>query len=493
MFVIPLGLQAKTRDLPWLTLAIFAATCAYSWLYMGLDQRLARQHYTSEAVQERLHKAKPLAIAACPILKPKHVACERLNAHLQPDKIETLRGFESRLNRELAPMSGQYIPHLIAYVVANENWHRPSLEIRQLREYAAYEAANQKTQQEMTEFNLANGLLSKATLDLITVMRAQFLHGGFMHLIGNMVFLLIFAFAVEQRIGSFGLSLVYLLGGALGLAFHILLESDPSRVLLGASAGVFAVGGAFMTLFWSKKMRAWVSAFFVYNRVVLIPTWLFFGVFILTQEFSGVLQPVSTPIAHLAHLGGFAAGSAFTLLFMMVKPVKAPFVFPFESDLYKQCLKEQMPAKRLGVIRHILFYNPTNEVALVEGWRSVLSLPSLKWETLPKRVQSFLKENFSSLIRYQLGLDQNDIGREEFFKTLQQVNWPWVELVPKAESVHLFRQSKQSMSQNRSGEAATLYWIALAIDPKGQHWSPMRAAVERLYKELNDANRKAAV
>src|SRR5262249_43035589 len=103
---------------------------------------------------------------------------------------------------------------------------------------------------------------------LVTLFTSQFLHGGWLHLIGNMVFLWVFGRAVEDRVGHLRYLLLYLLGGAAaGLVQSLISLDDPEQVLIGASGAIATVLGTYLVLF----PGAWVTA--------LVPVFFFFWTF----------------------------------------------------------------------------------------------------------------------------------------------------------------------------------------------------------------------
>jgi len=138
----------------------------------------------------------------------------------------------------------------------------------------------------------------------------QFVHGGFLHLIGNMLFLWVFGPNVEDRLGRIGYGVFFLLGGAAAGAAHILFESAP---VIGASGSIAAVTGAYLVLFPRTHIR--VLLMFIIIGVFNIPAVWFIGFAIakdlFLQGFGG-----NDGVARLAHLGGyfFGAGVSITLL-----------------------------------------------------------------------------------------------------------------------------------------------------------------------------------
>lgn len=138
----------------------------------------------------------------------------------------------------------------------------------------------------------------------------QFLHGGFMHLAGNMLFLWVFGPNVEDRLGRWWYLLFYLMGGAAAGAAHAVFEINP---VIGASGSISAVTGAYLVLFPRTHIR--VLLMFIIIGVYNIPAIWFIGFAIARDLFMQGLGG-DDGVARLAHIGGyvFGGGISITLL-----------------------------------------------------------------------------------------------------------------------------------------------------------------------------------
>ena len=167
----------------------------------------------------------------------------------------------------------------------------------------------------------------------LSLISSMFLHGSLMHIIGNMIFLWIFADNIEVKIGNWQFLIFYLFGGIVGSWVHILFNlpesvldncclpcSDISCIgevvackgfipTLGASGAISAVMGAYFVLFSKSRIKILVLVLF---RNFQIPAFVFFGFWFLIQLYSGVNDTfVSTSdsgTAWWAHIGGFLFG-----------------------------------------------------------------------------------------------------------------------------------------------------------------------------------------
>ena len=149
---------------------------------------------------------------------------------------------------------------------------------------------------------------------LLTLFTSMFMHAGWVHLGGNMLYLWIFGDNVEDRFGHMKFTIFYLLCG-LGATFAQLAFSLGSNVPnLGASGAIAGVLGAYILLFPQAKIRVLQG-----QRVVQVPALIVIGLWIVLQFFSGIGSIANTAqtggVAYMAHIGGFLAGLALTFLF----------------------------------------------------------------------------------------------------------------------------------------------------------------------------------
>jgi membrane associated rhomboid family serine protease len=145
----------------------------------------------------------------------------------------------------------------------------------------------------------------------ITLLTYMFLHGGWLHLIGNMAFLWVFADNIEDAFGHFGFALFYILCGVGAALAHVTMAPDSHQPLIGASGAMSGVLAAYLLLY--PHARVWILLFM---RIPLkIPAWIVLGSWIIFQFVSlGLEQPEEQAVAWWAHIGGFATGLLFTML-----------------------------------------------------------------------------------------------------------------------------------------------------------------------------------
>ncbi len=161
---------------------------------------------------------------------------------------------------------------------------------------------------ERVTYGIETGTLSwgAATLPFFTSM---FLHGGWLHLIGNMWFLWIFGDNVEDTLGSFRFLLFYLVCGLAAGATHYALSPTSTVPTIGASGAIAGVLGAYAILFPGSRVLTLVPLGF-FLRLVELPAWVMLGLWFLLQAVSGfmTLGAAGGGVAWWAHVGGFVAG-----------------------------------------------------------------------------------------------------------------------------------------------------------------------------------------
>lgn len=156
----------------------------------------------------------------------------------------------------------------------------------------------------------------------ITIFTAMFLHGGWSHLIGNMVFLWAFGPQIEDAMNPLRYLVFYLGGGFVAMLAQILSSPGSTVPELGASGAIAAVMGAFIVTYPRDKIRS-LLIIFIFLKVTLIPAALLIGFWFLTQLLNaGTVANVQTGgVAYLAHVGGFLFGVATARWFEDAKRV----------------------------------------------------------------------------------------------------------------------------------------------------------------------------
>jgi membrane associated rhomboid family serine protease len=146
-----------------------------------------------------------------------------------------------------------------------------------------------------------------------SLITSMFLHGGFLHLGGNMLYLWIFGDNVEGSMGHGRFLVFYLLCGiAAGLSQAVMAPNSPVP-LIGASGGIAGILGAYLMLHPRANVRVFVWLFIFFRRIN-VPAWLVLGGWLVLQ-FLSLGQPGEGGVAYVAHIGGFLAGMILVVVF----------------------------------------------------------------------------------------------------------------------------------------------------------------------------------
>ena len=151
----------------------------------------------------------------------------------------------------------------------------------------------------------------------ITALTSMFMHGGFMHIIGNMVFFWAFAPAVEDTMGRGRFLVFYLLGGLAATVAQVAVGPDSTVPQLGASGAIAAVMGAFLVTYPRDRIKVvWFFGWFF--NINYIPAFVLVGIWLLSQllnQAGAVVQADTGGIAYMAHIGGAVFGMLTARLF----------------------------------------------------------------------------------------------------------------------------------------------------------------------------------
>ncbi|HEV8357293.1 MAG TPA: rhomboid family intramembrane serine protease [Gemmatimonadales bacterium] len=150
----------------------------------------------------------------------------------------------------------------------------------------------------------------------LTVLSSMFLHGGWLHLIGNMWFLWVFGNNVEDSTGKLRFLVFYLLCGVIAAATQSVANPESAIPMVGASGAISGVMGAYIVLYPRVRVHMLIFlGFFI--TTITVPAYLMLGYWFLLQLLGGLpsVARESGGVAFLAHAGGFVAGMVLVLLF----------------------------------------------------------------------------------------------------------------------------------------------------------------------------------
>ena len=201
---------------------------------------------------------------------------------------------------------GLIVLNVAAYVVLQTGWFIP-LEDEDVTAFAVVPAQLLANAGGESPFLASGAVLGPERLTLLTYM---FIHGGWVHLIGNMLFLWVFGDNIEDAMGHMRFVMFYLMCGIFAALAHIFMLPNSDLPLIGASGAVAGIISAYLIL--HPKVKVWVLA--LWRIPIRITAAWALGIWILAQ-FVNLFFPSEEAIAWWAHLGGLLAG-ALLILFM---------------------------------------------------------------------------------------------------------------------------------------------------------------------------------
>ncbi len=191
------------------------------------------------------------------------------------------------------------------------------------------------------EMTLSQGRLQEAFLDLsvvpnnisdnpfsleafLDIVRSMFFHGGYDHILGNMLYLWLFGDNVEDRLGQLLFIVLYFVSGFAAALAQVIINPDSTIPLVGASGAIAGVLGSYLVLFPGVKVRGIIPL----GRMASMaewPAWMVLGMWFVLQLVNGVGSlgadsAYGGGVAFFAHIGGFVVGMVLTGMFMVVVP-----------------------------------------------------------------------------------------------------------------------------------------------------------------------------
>jgi membrane associated rhomboid family serine protease len=164
-----------------------------------------------------------------------------------------------------------------------------------------------------------------------TIFTSMFLHGGFLHLGGNMLFLWIFGNNVEDLLGRGRYLLLYLSSGFAAALVQVLSAPQSDIPMIGASGAIAGVLGAYIVTYPRANVHClvWIVIFF---WIVTVPAWVLLGVWFTLQLVSGLaVGPASPGVAFWAHVGGFGSG---IILYLLLRPRRLMLLQPQRTAIW---------------------------------------------------------------------------------------------------------------------------------------------------------------
>ena len=189
--------------------------------------------------------------------------------------------------------------------------------------------SNYDNQLLIDEFGVRPSVFSEFT-NLHTLITSTFLHGGFIHLIGNMLFLYIYGDNIETYLGRTKFLIFYVFGGVASALLEAIFSAGADVPMIGASGCIAAIMGAYFVLYPKARINVffWI---FIFVQFIKVPANIVIGMWILGQLISASTITVDDNVAYFAHIGGFIFGFVGIKYFFKEYVQKARVVTNYEE------------------------------------------------------------------------------------------------------------------------------------------------------------------
>lgn len=392
MVMLPLGLQTKIFRIPWVTLAILIVTVIISVQFFphleDLEKKLIRSKANLNLIQARLKIVSELcqnpigfSTNSCAVIR-ENSNIEFMYLSDAWEKISKIQ-YKAKLTQQEMSIFNEYLKNDKKIEKNKVFISKQSLQV--------WKKSKKVYQEERQVLHREFGVFSSKNKNIEAIIRAQLTHGGWMHLIGNLIFFTFLSIFVELKMGSILFFVLYSVSGSVGLISHILIMNS-ANFLLGASANIAGVAGAFTIFFWRRKMNVLLNFFFIFNKKITLPVYFFFPIMVLAGDITGLLNP-NTNVAHFAHLVGFTIGGLGAYFFMQYQDLPKYFLFTEEYNSFNKLIKNPDPKFKNQSYIEILKLN--NENYSIHQ-RMIDGLSSKPWSDLQK-IQSVYVVEFLSV------------------------------------------------------------------------------------------------
>lgn len=262
---------------------------------------------------------------------------EYLQEHGEAEKLESLRQLYDE-EEEYYPVAATLLEDREFYAYLDYNGRNFFYEDVYLRWYNA----RTRVQADMDSISYRRFGLKANAISAVDLITHMFLHGDFMHLLGNMVFLMICGFAVEAALGHATFVVFYLLGGVVAGLTNAWLDVSAENIMIGASGAISAVMAMYLVLFRWRRIQFFywfyvVAGYFRAPALVILPVYI-------SKEIYSYYFDAGSNVAFMAHAGGFVAGAVLIFATALVRPAILNSAYLDEAqdsvDSYRQALAD---------------------------------------------------------------------------------------------------------------------------------------------------------
>lgn len=357
--IISLGLGGKLPRFPWLTVSLSLLLIGYFiWDYKNFVK-------VESEIKAAINESQLAAVVYdlfsefCSSRGGSKDACR---------KYATLAGSKFYFDQQKLKNENYKISANESYRVAR--WNREfstllavdSIKLQSLKSFPAYLSAKKNLNLKRDDIYKRYGLYSKNNQTLSRIFFAQFKHGGVAHLMFNLFALIMFGVYLEMRIEPITFLMGYFLGGFVGLASFFQMNPTSGESLVGASANISAIMGAFFIVFFRFRLKMGVLNVFSSRRYVFIPISIAFPLLYILTDLLGLESEARSfgGVAHSSHLAGLVVGMLVGCIENYVSPIKWPFRNSQELDRTRSIKQLKSLRNRSLLAKDLCQSNPDN-------------------------------------------------------------------------------------------------------------------------------------
>ncbi len=292
MLIVPLSGRMSMKNPPWVTLLLILANCLVFFFLLSTDMRIMQEAYDyylksglagiEVKVYELHKKGSPLSN-----VPPEEYAYKGNDVEARLEKMHRDRDFKDKLEK------GQII--------------KPGDGI-----YASWKEKKDHFQSILERTSTYRYGFIPSEWSIKGAFTYMFMHGGFMHLFGNMVFLWLAGCVIEIAWGRLMYLWVYIGGGLTSVLLFWLAYQDSTTPLVGASGAIAALMGAYAVLYGRRKIKIFYSLGFYFNYT-MVPGFMILGAWVGNEIFQ-LLSNTESSVAYMAHIGGFSGGALMGII-----------------------------------------------------------------------------------------------------------------------------------------------------------------------------------
>ncbi len=363
--LLPIGFGSKLRKYPFGIFAIVFTCVIWSVYFFSIVNKISKETESFHDTTQHVQFLTKALIESCHLYFDKNaeatsecnnfnklnsitrqVASDNKTKHTQ--EISNFKNIENEIFK-----SKNLKPFVQELGVSPEHWpekYRHSPAYLDLDTYI--KTKNVKIASLYTE----NGFLTPKKKSFFRIIQAAFTHSSWEHLLSNLLILILFGIWVEQAVGFAETLLIFIIGSYFGLSLEIYLNHPPA--VLGASAGIMALMGAFYVLFF----RAELTFYILFWKVHIPCKWIFPCLF-FADDLLQIGNQQQNGVAHWAHFGGMLVGFVLGWLFRKQMNLSSQELFPDELILLRKLERNQNDKESFFLFSELISFNPRHYIA----------------------------------------------------------------------------------------------------------------------------------